>query len=110
MRRNTHLAHPRFDFSAQTFKFYTFDFLVPNGIPLNPDQDYFNSDIICYHGNLCIQEAKRRLVCWEVWKKFQSYFPDARAFPKSTKPCNFCMENDDKTRKAIEYKKELANR
>ena len=71
--------------------------------------EYFNSDIICHHGQLCIQEVKRKLVCGNVWKKFKSYFPTARAFPKSSMPCNFCMENDDKVKKAIEYKKELAN-
>ena len=71
--------------------------------------EYFNSDIICHHGQLCIQEVKRKLVCGNVWKKFKSYFPTARAFPKSSMPCNFCMENDDKVKKAIEDKKELAN-
>ena len=44
--------------------------------------EYFNSDIICHHGQLCIQEVKRKLVCGNVWKKFKSYFPTARAFPK----------------------------
>ena len=71
--------------------------------------EYFNSDIICHHGQLCIQEVKRKLVCGNVWKKFKSYFPTARAFPKSSMPCSFCMENDDKVKKAIEDKKELAN-
>ena len=71
--------------------------------------EYFNSDIICHHGQLCIQEVKRKLVCGKVWKKFKSYFPTARAFPKSSMPCNFCMDNDDKVKKAIEDKKELAN-
>ena len=71
--------------------------------------EYFNSDIICHHGQLCIQEVKRKLVCGNVWKKFKSYFPTARAFPKSSMPCNFCMDNDDKVKKAIEDKKELAN-
>jgi hypothetical protein len=71
--------------------------------------EYFNSDIICHHGQLCIQEVKRKLVCGNVWKKFKSYFPTARPFPKSSMPCNFCMENDDKVKKAIEYRKELAN-
>ena len=71
--------------------------------------EYFNSDIICHHGQLCIQEVKRKLVSGKVWKKFKSYFPTARAFPKSSMPCNFCMDNDDKVKKAIEDKKELAN-
>ena len=69
--------------------------------------EYFNSDIICHHGQLCIQEVKRKLVCGNVWKKFKSYFPTARAFPKSSMPCNFCMDNDDKVKKVELVSKEL---
>ena len=82
----------------------------PTGNGTNGDvQDYFNSDIICHHNELCIQEAKRKLVGWDIWKKFKSYFPQARAFLKSSTPCDSCIENDDKVKKAIEDKKELAN-
>jgi len=82
---------------------------VFNGNGRSANIEYFNSDIICHHDKLCIQEAKRKLVCCDVWKKFLSYFPEAIPFPKSSSPCNFCMENDDKVKKAIEDKKELAN-
>ena len=74
-----------------------------------PGGEYFNFDIICPHGNLCIAESKRKLVTAEVWKKLSSYFTHPRMFPENEPLCPFCIANDDKTRLAIEAKKEIAN-
>lgn len=69
----------------------------------------FNYDMICQHGQMCIQEMKRKLVTEKVWQKLKSYFPDAREFEIGTKPCEFCLANDNKVKEAIEAKKEVAN-
>lgn len=74
-------------------------------------QETFNSDMICQHENLCIQEIRRKLVTKQVWLKLKSYFPEARDFSKKeAKVCQSCLANDDKVKEAIEEKKEMANK
>lgn len=85
--------------------------LQVNGNGVHVKHEYFNSDIICQHGNLCIQEIRRKLVSKQVWLKLKTYFPEARDFAnKEAKVCQSCLANDDKVKEAIEEKKELANR
>ena len=74
-----------------------------------PGGEYFNFDIICPHGNLCIAESKRKLVTAEVWQKLSSYFTHPRMFTENESLCPSCIANDDKARLAIEAKKEVAN-
>ena len=75
----------------------------------SPIGEYFNFDIVCPHGNLCIAESKRKLVTAEVWQKLSSYFTHPRMFTENESLCPSCIANDDKARLAIEAKKEIAN-
>ena len=81
-----------------------------NNVHYSTSEEYFNSDIICTHNQLCIQEIRRKLVSPEIWTKLKSYFPQTREFPYlTTKPCENCQKNDSQIRKAIENRKEMAN-
>ena len=77
-------------------------------IPLTSGE-FFNSDIICPHGNLCSQEARRKLVSIQVWEILSGYFEKPMTFPKTSELCPSCITNEDKARLIIEKKKEIAN-
>lgn len=49
-----------------------------------------NKDITCPHGNLCIAKEKMILVPEVVKNIFETYFPKAQYFAKTTKPCSLC--------------------
>ena len=83
--------------------------IIPWSSSPHPGGEYFNFDIICPHGNLCIAESKRKLVTAEVWQKLSSYFTHPRMFTENESLCPSCIANDDKARLAIEAKKEIAN-
>uniref|UniRef100_A0A2H8TGV1 Ubiquitin carboxyl-terminal hydrolase 48 n=1 Tax=Melanaphis sacchari TaxID=742174 RepID=A0A2H8TGV1_9HEMI len=50
----------------------------------------FNDDIICEHGNLTIEKYSKTLVPKEVMDIFQTYFPNASLFVKTTTSCRVC--------------------
>lgn len=71
--------------------------------------EHFNSDMVCPHGNMCIQESRRRLVTKVVWSRLKKYFIQSKDFVKATPLCHLCVANDDKVKLATEAKKEVAN-
>ena len=75
--------------------------VMTNGHHSSGPSEFFNSDIICPHGNLCIQEGKRKLVSVDVWLILSGYFGEPKTFPKSSPLCPSCITNDDKARLAI---------
>ena len=81
--------------------------IVTNGYHEN---ESFNSDMICQHGQLCIAESRRRLVSKEIWDKMKTYFPDAPDFPKDSPLCEHCLGLADKAKLALEVKKDTANK
>jgi hypothetical protein len=50
----------------------------------------FNDDLLCSHGNLCVEESPRRLVQSAVWDIFVRYFPEAPEFNSTNPPCELC--------------------
>ena len=50
-----------------------------NGTVLDTE-DQFNSDIVCPHGNLRIEERCKQLISREVWFKLCSYFHNPKTF------------------------------
>ncbi|XP_070812409.1 ubiquitin carboxyl-terminal hydrolase 48 isoform X3 [Pituophis catenifer annectens] len=63
----------------------------------------FNEDIVCPHGNLCILENERRVVCRDAWEKLQRYFRNAPEFPSSRDSCSQCkiLEREGEENEAL---------
>ncbi|KAL7976145.1 hypothetical protein Chor_008242 [Crotalus horridus] len=63
----------------------------------------FNEDIVCPHGNLCILENERRVVCREAWEKLQRYFRNAPEFPSGRDSCLQCkiLEREGEENEAL---------
>ncbi|XP_021932449.1 ubiquitin carboxyl-terminal hydrolase 48-like isoform X3 [Zootermopsis nevadensis] len=55
------------------------------------DEEGFNEDIICIHGNLSVEDGRRRLVSEQAWEILRSYFPSAKPFTQDAKPCISCQ-------------------
>ncbi|GFG35467.1 hypothetical protein Cfor_09123, partial [Coptotermes formosanus] len=55
------------------------------------DEEGFNDDVICTHGNLSTEESQRRLVPQQVWDILRSYFPFAKPFKQDATPCVSCQ-------------------
>lgn len=47
---------------------------------ISDTEDQFNSDIVCPHGNLRIEERCKQLISREVWFKLCSYFHNPKTF------------------------------
>ncbi|XP_069703026.1 ubiquitin carboxyl-terminal hydrolase 48-like isoform X2 [Periplaneta americana] len=55
------------------------------------EEEGFNEDILCVHGNLCVEESRRRLVSQQVWDILKVYFPSAKPFKQDDSPCSCCQ-------------------
>ncbi|KAJ9575791.1 hypothetical protein L9F63_007332, partial [Diploptera punctata] len=52
----------------------------------------FNEDILCTHGELCVEEGWRRLISKQAWDILKSYFPSAPTFREDVEPCSRCQD------------------
>eukprot|EP00112_Aurelia_sp_Birch-Aquarium-sp1_P008102 Seg1889.4 transcript_id=Seg1889.4/GoldUCD/mRNA.D3Y31 product="Ubiquitin carboxyl-terminal hydrolase 48" protein_id=Seg1889.4/GoldUCD/D3Y31 len=73
-------------------------------------QKMFNDDIICSeHGNLSLDESKRKLISTEVWNCLRYYFKDCPEFDSTVDPCVLCVEQSAKKKARKDAVKILAN-
>ncbi|XP_065220051.1 ubiquitin carboxyl-terminal hydrolase 48-like isoform X2 [Planococcus citri] len=70
----------------------------------------FNDDLLCFHGNLCVEENNRRLVSEEVWRLLKKYFPSTNEFTLLSQPCGLCKSIASEAEVAKDmYKTEAVN-
>jgi len=60
----------------------------------NAPRPNINADIVCPHGELCIERGHRRVIPSEVWKYITEFFPVEKSgcvvFPQDTDTCAVC--------------------
>merc|ERR1719391_877336 len=56
------------------------------------EEETFNAEIVCPHGNLRIGERCKQLVTREVWHTVSSYFHNPKRFLFGKKPCAQCKD------------------
>ncbi|GAB6023037.1 Ubiquitin carboxyl-terminal hydrolase 26, variant 2 [Chamberlinius hualienensis] len=74
------------------------------------DNEEFNSDLLCEHGNLQVNKSSRKLVSETVWKLFKKYFPSAQAytFAENEEGCYQCQNVELNRNEAKRADREMA--
>jgi len=57
-----------------------------------PSEDEFNSDILCPHGNLRIEQRARQLISRSAWYRLNTYFTKPITFQFGTPVCSVCED------------------
>ncbi|KAG1654322.1 Ubiquitin carboxyl-terminal hydrolase 48 [Nymphon striatum] len=71
----------------------------------------FNEDLLCEHGNFCVDNENRKLVSHEIWTILAFYFPDSQPYPEDSSVCCTCLDSEKESvlqkQKQIKYATEM---
>eukprot|EP00051_Salpingoeca_urceolata_P030752 m.9485 g.9485 ORF g.9485 m.9485 type:complete len:1163 (+) comp3531_c0_seq1:125-3613(+) len=60
----------------------------------------FNATCQCEHGNLSLDEARRRVIPTEAWMRIRQFFENPVEFGTDVFPCELCLQERDKDAEA----------